>query len=177
MRVVSGYLKARTFDAPRGHRTHPMGDKVRGALFNVLGDIEGLTILDAFTGSGAISIEAVSRGAQSAIAIDVDKGAITTVTNTLKQFGLEPKIKAIRASATSWSENNTDARFDIVVLDPPYDEVKPEILRALGQHTDVGGVLVVSLPPTVSVDFPSESFEHLVTKQYGDAKLYFYRRQ
>jgi 16S rRNA (guanine966-N2)-methyltransferase len=75
MRVIAGFLGGRNFDSPGGHRTHPMSDKVRGAVFGVLGDIKGLSVLDAFAGSGALSIEAVSRGAKYAVAIDVDKRA------------------------------------------------------------------------------------------------------
>jgi 16S rRNA (guanine966-N2)-methyltransferase len=72
VRIIAGSLKGRTFSEPHGHRTHPMSEKVRGALFNALGDIEGLTFLDAFAGSGALSFEAASRGAKSVIAIDKD---------------------------------------------------------------------------------------------------------
>ena len=61
MRVISGKFGGQLFDAPKGHRTHPMSEKVRGALFSVLGDISGLTVLDAFAGSGALSIEAISH--------------------------------------------------------------------------------------------------------------------
>ncbi|MCA9330109.1 RsmD family RNA methyltransferase, partial [Candidatus Saccharibacteria bacterium] len=63
MRIISGKLGSRQFIAPKGFATHPMGDRVRTALFNTLGDIVGLTVLDAFGGSGAISFEAISRGA------------------------------------------------------------------------------------------------------------------
>jgi 16S rRNA (guanine966-N2)-methyltransferase len=175
MRIVAGYLGGRTFEAPRGHRTHPMSDKIRGALFNALGDIGGLTVLDAYAGSGAISFEAISRGAKSAVAIDIDKGATTTLVNSLKRLGIENRVKAIQANAISWSENNPDFQFGLVILDPPYDAVNPPALRRLAHHVLPDGVLVLSVPPTEQIDL-DEAFELLATKKYGDAKLVFYRR-
>ncbi len=71
MRVIAGWLGGQNFDSPKSNRVHPMSDKMRGAIFGVLGDIKGLTVLDAFSGSGALAIESISRGAKSAIAIDV----------------------------------------------------------------------------------------------------------
>src|ERR1039458_7477259 len=97
MRVIAGFLGGRNFDSPGGHRTHPMSDKVRGAIFGVLGDIKGLTVLDAFAGSGALAIEAISRGAKRAVAIEVDKGAHTVITENIKALGIEDRIKAVRA--------------------------------------------------------------------------------
>ena len=69
MRVIAGRLGGRLFDSPHTRRTHPMSDKARGALFNMLGDIEGMHVLDPFAGTGALSFEAISRGAASALAI------------------------------------------------------------------------------------------------------------
>ena len=89
MRIVSGALGGRTFDAPRGHRTHPMSDKIRGALFNMLGDIEGLQVADLYSGTGAISFEAISRGASNTIAIEADKVAYATIKKNIDQLNLD----------------------------------------------------------------------------------------
>src|SRR3982751_643389 len=113
MRIIAGTLKGRIFQEPHGHRTHPMSDKVRGALFNALGDIEGLTVLDAFAGSGALSFEAVSRGAKDTIAIDHDRHAIRALKENVTSLGLDGSVKAINANSSSWSGNNPDTRFDI----------------------------------------------------------------
>lgn len=176
MRVVSGRLGGRIFDAPKGHRTHPMSDKVRGALFNALGDIEGLTVLDCYAGSGAMSIEAISRGALSSVALDIDKGAITTVVNNLKLLGLETAIKAIRVGVTSWSEQNSDKQFDIILADPPYDDIVTGQLELIATHAVGGGVIVYSLPPTSEFQLPLTNYELLAHKEYGDATLWFYRK-
>lgn len=176
MRIIAGRYKGHTISAPAGHRTHPMSDKIRGALFNVLGDIEGLTLLDAYAGTGACAIEAASRGVMHATAIDSDKNAVAVIKKNVRSLGIETYIKVTQANASSWSDTNQLESYDIVLLDPPYDDVKPRVLEKLARHAGVGGIVVVSLPPEQHVEFPSGAFEHLATKDYGDATLSFYRR-
>lgn len=175
MRVISGYLGGRKFDSPHGHRTHPMADKVRGALFNTLGDITGLTILDAFTGSGAVSIEAISRGAQYAVAVDNDKTATSTVEKNVKSLNITDKIKVINANVSAWSNNNPNVKFDIVFCDPPYDKVNEKLLLKIAQHAAHDGTIVFSLPPTNFYSLPEPGYKFLAQKNYGDAQLIFYR--
>src|SRR5690242_707068 len=103
MRIISGKLGGRIIHEPHGHKTHPMSEKVRGALFNALGDVEGLTFLDAFAGSGALSFEAVSRGAKSAVAVDIDKHAVDTASLSVKDLKLGGEIKVTKANMAGWS--------------------------------------------------------------------------
>lgn len=176
MRVISGSLKGRQLSSPRGHRTHPMGDKIRSAIFSILGDIEGLTVLDAFAGSGAISVEAVSRGAISVVAIDVDLQAARAAQQNVDSLGLSKQIHVIRANAGQWSLMHAGMFFDIVVLDPPYDAVRIELLQQLAIHVKPDdGTLIVSLPK----DFTQIEFaglEQVLVKNYGDASIRFYKR-
>lgn len=123
MRVIAGRLGGRNFQSPHGHRTHPMSDKMRGAIFGVLGDISGLNALDAFSGSGALAIEAISRGADSAVAIEVDKGAHSVITENFKSLGIDHQVKAVRAFAGAWSTRHQAQLFDLIFADPPYDNV------------------------------------------------------
>ena len=89
MRVIAGTLGGRNFSSPHTRRTHPMSEKARGALFNALGDIHGLSVLDAFAGSGACSIEAVSRGVQTkSMAIDIDPEAVKTIAENIRSLDL-----------------------------------------------------------------------------------------
>lgn len=174
MRIIAGKLKGREFKSPHGHKTHPMSDKIRGALFNVLGDVEGLTFLDAFAGSGALAFEAISRGADSAVAIDSDKDAHKAMDENLKTLALD-NVKAIRASASGWSENNQDAQFDIVLLDPPYDNLQINLLEKLAdRHVKPVGLAVLSCGG--HVEPPDLGLEIVAQKSYGDAQLVFYRR-
>jgi 16S rRNA (guanine966-N2)-methyltransferase len=174
MRIIAGKLGGRNFNSTHGHRTHPMSDKIRGALFNALGDIEGLTLLDAFAGTGAICFEAVSRGAASAVAIDIDKLAQRAITENIVSLGVEDQVQLITSSARSWARKNHNM-FDIVVCDPPYDDMQLPTAEKLANCCKVGGIAVYSLPPQARLIMP-ENFELLQKKDYGDATLSFYRR-
>lgn len=174
MRIISGSLGGRQFDAPKGHRTHPMSEKARGGLFSALGDIGGLSVLDAFAGSGAISLEAVSRGAEHATAIDIDKNAAKIVENNVKKLGIKHKIKAIRANASGWSDNNPDSKFDIIVCDPPFDQFKPSIIQKLAGHLAEDGIFIVNMPSSLE-HLELTGLKEVKTKNYGDTTLIFYK--
>jgi len=175
MRVIAGTLGGRIFDSPGGHRTHPMSDKIRGALFNALGDIKGLTVLDAFAGSGALSIEAVSRGAASVIAIDMDKDAYLTVLANVESLGLQDKITVMRKNVSGWSRNNQDKQFDIVLADPPYNDIRPNVIERLAANIKPGGIMALSWPGNEPVR-TFAGLQALSNKMYGDAQLVFYRK-
>lgn len=175
MRVIAGYLGGRTFMSPHGHRTHPMGDKVRGGLFGVLGDIKGLTVLDAFAGSGALAIEAISRGAKSATAIEVDKGAHNIIKENLQSLGIKDHIKAVRAYTGAWSTRNQAQLFDLILLDPPYDNVPYRDLKNLPRHLKGSGTLVLSWPGKEQ-PLKFDGLYPVQTKLYGDAQLVFYQK-
>ncbi len=146
MRIIAGRLGGRMFDSPKTHRTHPMSEKARGALFNALGDIEELTMLDAYAGSGAVAFEAVSRGAAAVTAIDVDTDAIKTVAANAKALGVDDTVTVLRKNISGWSRNNTHKTFDIVVADPPYTDIRPDVIERLGEHLLPGGTFVLSWP-------------------------------
>lgn len=171
MRIISGKYGGRVIKAPHGHKTHPMSEKIRGAIFNALGDIDGLKFLDAFSGTGAIAIEAISRGADYVVAIDSSKEANRAISDNIKDLNIK-NIKSINANVSSWSDNNSSDKFDIVVCDPPYDHVQISVLVKLETHVRDGGLLVLSLPPGVEYD---TNFTLLLEKDYNDAKLYIYR--
>lgn len=175
MRVIAGALGGRTFNAPHGHRTHPMSDKIRGALFNALGDIEGLTVLDAFAGSGAISFEAVSRGAVSSVAIENDRLAQRTISENITSLGVQKAVTLIQASAQAWRETNPTRTFDIVVLDPPYDNVQLTAVQRLFSCAANNGIVVLSWPGDQLLPEVKE-FQIVAQKAYGDAQLGFYKR-
>lgn len=176
MRIIAGKLGGRQFDSPRGHRTHPMSEKIRGALFNMLGDIEALSFFDPFSGSGAVAFEAVSRGAGSVLALELDQTAYSTILANAKALEITDVVEALRKDAKSWSRNNKGIQFDIVVCDPPYDDVKYTLLLQLANHVKPGGILVYSLPPDHGFRLPEE-FAIITQKSYGDATLVFYKRQ
>lgn len=174
MRVIAGWLGGRQFASPRGHRTHPMSDKMRGAIFGVLGDIKGLSVLDAFAGSGALAIEAISRGAKNAIAIEVDKGAHKVIKENLASLGVDDRIKAVRAFAGAWSTRNQVQMFDLIFLDPPYDDIPYRDLKHMPRHLKPGGILVLSWPGKMEA-LKFDGLQAVQDKHYGDSQLVFYR--
>jgi 16S rRNA (guanine966-N2)-methyltransferase len=175
MRIISGWLGGRNFQSPHGHRTHPMSEKTRGAIFGALGDIKGLTALDAFSGSGAIAFEAISRGAISAVAIEVDKGAHAVIVQNIKELGLEDRVKATRAFFSAWSARNQRKTFDLVFADPPYDDIPYRDLKFLPRHLNDDGTLVLSWPGKER-HLKIEGMEMVKNKNYGDAQLVFYQK-
>lgn len=175
MRVISGYLGGRTFDSPGGHRTHPMSDKIRGALFNTLGDIKSLTVLDCYGGSGAVAFEAVSRGAASAITIELDKIAQKTIHRNVTSLGLEETVTLKPMGCLGWSMRNQTKTFDVVICDPPYDRVLMKDIQKLSKHVTKGGILALSWPVHVKAD-EIEGFAKLKSARYGEATLHYYRK-
>lgn len=176
MRIIAGELKGQQFQAPNGHKTHPMSDKMRGALFNILGDIEGLTFLDAFSGSGALAFEAVSRGAANVIILENERTAQKSIDTNIKQLHLQKKVHLSKANAGGWSLHNMEKKFDIVLLDPPYDDLQPGLLeRLIKRHVKANGLAVLSYPG--KADAPLfEGAKVVEQKNYGDGQLIFYRK-
>lgn len=152
-----------------------MSDKVRGALFNTLGDIEDLTVLDAFAGSGAMCFEAVSRGAASALAIENDKPAQRSVAGAIRELRLGGQVKLIQANCSGWSDNNPEARFDLVIADPPFDQLQLTVIGKLTRHVrQSGGLFILNWPGRSELP-DLEGLEIIERKSYGDTQLAFYR--
>lgn len=174
MRVIAGQLGGRIFDSPHVTRTHPMSEKMCGALFAILGDIEDLTVLDAFAGSGALSFEACSRGALRATAIEIDRQSAKTIARNIEKLGLQKTVQLVQASNESWMRTNTEVRFDIVLCDPPYDNPQLETVGKLAKYVARGGILVLSYPSSEAIpELPDLGC--IEQRSYGDARLIFYR--
>jgi 16S rRNA (guanine966-N2)-methyltransferase len=118
LRVVAGAFKGRPLRAPRGVRTRPTADRVREALFSILGDVSGARVLDLYSGSGALGIEALSRGAGSATFVDKDPRAIAAVKLNLEAVGAEGEVRRRDALRFLGAAEGT---YDLVLIDPPYD--------------------------------------------------------
>lgn len=184
MRIVAGTLGGRNFDAPHGNRTHPMSEKIRGALFNALGDISGVSLLDGYSGSGAIAIEAISRGANFVVAVEADKSAYDTIIQNRQRLGIDSqKLQVQLKRCESWSRQNQDKLFDVVIIDPPYNLYKYNYLtnERMTKHVKPGGIFIASIPPSHRENHDHgfnrlERMEMIFEKDYGDAQLLFYKR-
>jgi len=118
MRIVAGTLGGRRLKAPAGRATRPTSDRVREALFSILGDLTGERVLDLFAGSGALGIEALSRGAASAVFVDSDPRAIAAIRANLDSLGITAATH--KRDAVAYLNNASEGPFDLVFLDPPY---------------------------------------------------------
>jgi 16S rRNA (guanine966-N2)-methyltransferase len=164
MRVVAGSAGGRALRAPSGGRTRPTADRVREAIFSMLSSmdaLEGATVLDLFTGSGALGIEAVSRGATSAILVDNDDRALEAVRDNLAVLGSDAgRVTVVRDDALRYLTRAP--RIDLVLADPPYDfDAWARLLSLLEQRS---GLLVAE---TATAWEPSDGWETVKQRKYG----------
>lgn len=174
MRIIAGEFKSRIIKDTKNNRTHPMSEKIRGALFNSLGDISGLTVLDAFAGTGAVGIEALSRGAAHVNAVEINADSFETLKENRDLITDEERMEVHRANVGSWLKNEQKF-FDIVIADPPYDAIGMKALEACAAFTAPNGLLIASLPQAEHIHF--DGFTPVDEKRYGNAKLVFYRKK
>ena len=148
MRVVAGRLGGRRLSAPPGRGTRPTSDRVREALFSILGPLDGERVLDLYAGSGALAIEAQSRGAGSALLVERDPRAVAVIRANLEALGLAEPEAAVHAGPARSALRNASQRgdtYDLVFLDPPYrsaPELGRELSAALGPLLSGGGRVV-----------------------------------
>lgn len=138
MRIVAGRWGGRHLRAPAGRSTRPTSDRVREALFSILGPLEGAAVLDLFAGSGALGLEALSRGAAGAEFVDRDPRAVAAVRENLEALGAQASVH--RRDALAYLRAGPGP-FDLAFLDPPYDSA-----------VRLGGPLSMLLPPTLNPD-------------------------
>ncbi len=120
MRVIAGTHGGRELTAPKGRATRPTSDRVREALFSILGDVRDLRVLDLFAGSGALAIEALSRGATEATLVDSEAPAVAAIRRNLEALGLDAEVVRQRALRFLEAASRGARQYDLVFLDPPY---------------------------------------------------------
>ena len=136
MRVIGGRSRGRRLPAKLPSSVRPTSDRVREAIFDILGSqggVEGLRVVDLFCGSGALGVEALSRGAASSTFVDLDADALAAVRQNLAAVGLQDEpATLVRAALPGWLESSAAGPFDLALCDPPYDfEEWPALLDAL----------------------------------------------
>ena len=173
-RLIAGDLGGRNLQAPGTTATHPMSERVRNALFNIVGDeVIGASVLDAFAGSGALGLEAISRGAATATFVERDSRAIGSIEANVKLFKLEPRTKVLQADVAVWAKR-ANQRFDIILVDPPYDDTQLATVMALEKLLQPNGLMILSYPGSGEV--PTANGVVVVdNRSYGTAALAFYR--
>jgi 16S rRNA (guanine966-N2)-methyltransferase len=168
VRVVAGQFRGRRLQAPRGMRTRPTADRVREALFSMLGDVGGARVLDLYAGSGALGIEALSRGAASALFVERDPRAAAVVERNLASLGLEERV--VRQDALRFLAR-AKGPFDLVFCDPPYDSASRlagSLAERLPAVTQEGARIVTESDKRKPLDLP---FELVTERSYGDTRI------
>jgi 16S rRNA (guanine966-N2)-methyltransferase len=176
MRVISGELKGQRLVAPRGWKVRPTSDRVREAIFSALGEVAGARVLDLYCGTGALAIEALSRGAATAVLVDRDT---RPALGNVERLGLGERAELVRADAGRWLAARTGEsgtpRFDLVFVDAPYrlaDRVGQELDKHLPRLLAGGGRAIVE--SAAKRPLRIESLERLRQRRYGAADVSFY---
>jgi len=176
VRIIAGRFGKRIIEGSGTNRTHPMSERIKGSLFNIIGsEVEGAAVLDAFAGSGALGLEAISRGAASATFVERDRVAQRVIDKNITTLGLTDETKLIKAPVASWLET-TDQRFDIIFADPPFHDPQFSTAMKLTKLLKPNGLMVLSYLGRGEV--PTELGVVVVdNRSYGDAVLSFYRKK
>jgi 16S rRNA (guanine966-N2)-methyltransferase len=177
MRIIAGELKGQRLVAPKGWKVRPTSDRVREAIFSALGDrVEGARVLDLYCGTGALAIEALSRGAERAVLVDRDT---RPALGNVQRLGLEERIELVRADVGRWlgqvSSTAFAGNFDLVFVDAPYrlaDRVAQDLNIHLPQLLAEGGRAVIESGARRPLRI--DSLEPLRQRRYGAADVTIY---
>jgi 16S rRNA (guanine966-N2)-methyltransferase len=171
VRVVAGRLGGRVLRAPKGSATRPTSDRVREALFSILASVDDARVLDLFAGSGALGIEALSRGAAEATFVDSAAAAVAAVRHNLDELGLEAEVIRLPALRALACTPVAGREYDLVFLDPPYrmaSSLGPPLSTALPPILARGARVVVESDRRAPLEL---DMTLLRERQYGDTQL------
>jgi 16S rRNA (guanine966-N2)-methyltransferase len=169
MRIIAGTRRGSRIAAPRGLATRPTGDRVREAAFNLIGPVDDARVLDLFAGSGAMGLEALSRGAASVTFVESDRAACRTISENLEKL----KLTGARVTCGDaiWALRQESRAYDLVLVDPPYEEwaaLEPKLAEHLPRVLAEDGLLVVE---TGARTEPSLPLPLRTSRRYGSARL------
>lgn len=178
VRIVAGKFGGRIIDGSGTSRTHPTGERIKNALFNSISQhLEGAVVLDAFAGSGALGLEAISRGAKTAVLVEKDRVAQRIISKNIELLGVENEVKLVASPVASWlAEQPNEPTYDIIFADPPYHDPQLSTALKLIGLLKPNGLMILSYPGRGEV--PTELGVVVVdNRSYGDAALAYYRRK
>ena len=186
MRIIAGLHRGRQIDAPEGLTTRPMTDRVRENLFNLLRDyVEGAVVLDVFCGSGALGLEALSRGAAACTFVDPNDAAIAAVETNVQRLGLMEQVRIIRRSALRpgpWIRPREAAAYTLIFVDPPYrmtaaEDGQRQLAEMASALTACGlvapaAVVMLRAERGVKIPLPWPGFVAYDERSYGTTTLH-----
>ena len=172
MRIIAGERRGHTIFAPRGRETRPTSDRVRENVFNIVGPwVDGARVLDLFAGSGAMGLEALSRGAASALFVESDPDALRAIERNLDKLRLTgARVVRLDSSAALTQESGAGRKYDLVLVDPPYDMTDYDSLsRYLPTVLAEDGLLVFET--TAKVEPEVAGLAVRTTRKYGSTRV------
>ena len=179
MRVITGTARGRKLKEPVGMDIRPTTDNVKEAIFSIIQfDIEGRRILDLFAGTGQLGIEALSRGAKSAVFVDQREESCRLIRENLKRTRLEQDARVVRSDYLDYLKRCRE-QFDIIFLDPPYAEVFLENALKCIAEIDIlqsGGIIVAERPLGKELPWEFEGYTRSKDYKYGNTLLTLYRK-
>jgi 16S rRNA (guanine966-N2)-methyltransferase len=169
VRIIAGSRRGHRISAPKGTTTRPTSDFVREAAFNLIGPVDGARVLDLFAGSGAMGLEALSRGAATATFVESDREACRTISRNLEKLGLTGARVVQRGVANHLARERQT--YDLILVDPPYEMVE-SLLMALADHLPRlladDGLVVLETSARTEPELP---LEVRTSRRYGSARL------
>ena len=172
MRIVAGARKGHRIAAPKGVVTRPTGDRVREAVFSILGPVDGASVLDLFAGSGAMGLEALSRGAASCVFVERDRDAARVIQANLEKLQLLGAVVTNRDVAAALQDvRSRGRRYDLVLVDPPYEEWESHaaaLAELLPAVLEDDALVVVETSDRVEPQLP---LDLVTTRRYGSARI------
>lgn len=178
LRVIAGTAKGRRLRTPPGRRTRPLGDRAREALFASLAPrLPGAVVLDLWTGSGSLAIEALSRGAERAVLVERDRAALSAARGNLSDCGLTERADVIEDDVARFARRPRGGPFDLVLADPPYVTEIADVWTVLGRLRRAGALdeeaeIVVHRPARETVPTPPAPLALARVRTYGDTALW-----
>ncbi|MHB8076867.1 16S rRNA (guanine(966)-N(2))-methyltransferase RsmD [Desulfosporosinus fructosivorans] len=180
MRIIAGEMRGRLLKTVEGMQTRPTSDKVKGAIFNSLGNkVLDARVLDLFAGTGNLAIEALSRGSRDAVLVEKSRDAHQVIRKNIEQMGVGHKAKLLLLDAFKYIERYPDEVFDLIFLDPPYREgLVLKVISTLKKHPCLAadGVIIVETAKDEELEGDIYPFEIRKTGKYGDTKVWYLQR-
>lgn len=177
LRVTGGCVRGLPIAEPRGLRLRPTSALVREAIFNILGEVEDLRVLDLYAGTGALGIEALSRGAASVVFVEAEAAGCQAILQTLARAGFSDRAQVLRGRLPGALRSLTGT-FALVLMDPPYaDATAADTLSALGPLLAAGGTIVYEHATRYNPPERPPELHLIERRTYGDTALALYSRQ
>lgn len=177
IRLIAGEFGGRKIDAPDGRKTHPMGERIRNALFNSIGgEIKDAQVLDAFAGTGAIGFEALSRGARHVTFVEKDRIAQKILAKNMETLGVTDRAELIRTTVNNWLDTRDEEFYDVIFVDPPYHDGQLSTVSKLLSLLKPNGLMILSHSGRGEGPNLQNGIVVVDNRSYGNAYLTFFRR-